>query len=106
MWEIFYSISQRCMVESKDNRSSFIQYTATAVRFYVDAFMFKGMSNQVIKTHLEETFDTSTTVCMQSYHFYLLLYQLFMHCNMSVGSTTATPVDKSCNYDTNKKKYG
>lgn len=94
------------MVESKDNRSSFIQYTATAVRFFVDAFIFKGMSNQVIKTHLEETFDTSTTVCMQSYHFYLLLYQLFMHCNMSVGSTTVTPVDKSCNYDTNKKKYG
>lgn len=104
MWKIFCSISLRCMVESKDGRSRFIPYTATVVRFSVDAFMFKEMSNQVIKTHLEETFDFSTTVCMQSYHFYLLLYQLFMHCHMSVGSTMATSVAKSCNYDTNKKR--
>lgn len=104
VWKIFYSISQRCMVESKDGRSRFIRHTATAVRFSVDAFVFKGMSNQVIKTHLEETFDFSTTVCMQSYRCYLLLYQLFMHCNMSVDSTVATPVAKSCNYDTDKKR--
>lgn len=91
------------MVESKDSRSRFIPYIAKAVRFSVDAFMFRDMSNKVIKTHSAETFDFCTTVCVQSY-YYLLLYQLFMHCNMSEGSTVPSPVAKSCNYDTNKKR--
>lgn len=38
------------MVESKDNRSQFIPYETNAVRFSVDAFMFKRMSGQVSKT--------------------------------------------------------
>lgn len=37
------------MVESKDNRSQFIPYETNAVRFSVDAFMFKRMSGQVSK---------------------------------------------------------
>lgn len=65
-----------CMVESKDGRSRFIPYKPTAVRFSVDAFLLNETSNQ-----------------------------LFMHCNMSVGSTMATPVAKSCNYDTRTKRW-
>lgn len=31
-------------------------------------------------------------------------YQLFMHCNLSVGSTRASPVAKSCNYNSRTKR--
>lgn len=40
------------MVESKENRSMFIPYKNNAVRFFVDAFLFKGMSGQVSKDAL------------------------------------------------------
>ncbi|TKS82476.1 Zona pellucida sperm-binding protein 3 [Collichthys lucidus] len=66
-----------CMVESKDSRSRFIPYKNNAVRFSVDAFLFKGMTGQ----------------------------QLYMHCSMSVGSSTPTPTAKSCNYDTKAKRW-
>ncbi|XP_073341138.1 zona pellucida sperm-binding protein 3d.2 [Pagrus major] len=66
-----------CMVESKDSRSRFIPYKTNAVRFSVDAFLFKGMTGQ----------------------------QLYMHCSMSVGSSTPTPTAKSCNYDTKARRW-
>lgn len=99
------------MVESKDGHSRFIRYKATVVRFSVDAFLLRGASNQVSKMHLEETFYFSTAVCMQAYCYYLTLsylnfYQLFMHCNLSVGSTVVSPVAKSCNYNTRTKRSG
>lgn len=47
VYKIFYSISQRCMVESKNSHSRFIPYKANVVRFSVDAFMFKEISSQV-----------------------------------------------------------
>lgn len=47
VYKIFYSISQRCMVESKNSRSRFIPYRADVVRFSVDAFMFNEISSQV-----------------------------------------------------------
>lgn len=56
------------MVESKDGRSRFIQYKATAVRFSVDAFLLRGGSNKVSKIHLEETFYS---VCLQAYCYNL-----------------------------------
>lgn len=34
-----------------------------------------------------------------------LLKQLYMHCSMSVGSSTPTPTAKSCNYDTKAKRF-
>ncbi|KAM6995279.1 zona pellucida sperm-binding protein 3d.2 [Tautogolabrus adspersus] len=66
-----------CMAESKDRRSRFIPYKTNAVRFSVDAFLFKGMMGQ----------------------------QLYMHCSMSVGSSVPTPTAKSCNYDTEAQKW-
>ncbi|CAJ1062831.1 zona pellucida sperm-binding protein 3d.2 isoform X2 [Xyrichtys novacula] len=65
-----------CMVESKDSRSRFIPYKNNAVRFSVDAFLFKG-----------------------------LIGQLYMHCSMSVGSSIPTPTAKSCNYDTKARRW-
>ncbi|XP_071763237.1 zona pellucida sperm-binding protein 3d.2 [Centroberyx gerrardi] len=66
-----------CMVESKDSRSRFIPYKKNAVRFTVDAFLFKGMTGQ----------------------------QLYMHCTMSVGSSVPTPTAKSCNFDTKAGRW-
>ncbi|XP_076592871.1 zona pellucida sperm-binding protein 3d.2 [Chaetodon auriga] len=66
-----------CMVESKDGRSRFIPHKTNAVRFSVDAFLFKGMTGQ----------------------------QLYMHCSLYVGSSTPTPTAKSCNYDTKAKRW-
>ncbi|XP_054477469.1 zona pellucida sperm-binding protein 3d.2 isoform X2 [Anoplopoma fimbria] len=66
-----------CMVESKDSRSRYIPYKSNAVRFSVDAFLFKGMMGQ----------------------------QLYMHCSMSVGSSVPTPTAKSCNYNTKTKRW-
>ncbi|XP_040899676.1 zona pellucida sperm-binding protein 3d.2 [Toxotes jaculatrix] len=66
-----------CMVESKDGHSRFIPYKNNAVRFSVDAFMFKGMTDQ-----------------------------LYMHCTMSVGSSVPSPTAKSCNYDTEAGRWG
>ncbi|XP_028326220.1 zona pellucida sperm-binding protein 3d.2 [Gouania willdenowi] len=66
-----------CMVESKDGRASFIPSKNNAVRFSVDAFLFKGMTGQ----------------------------HLYMHCTMSVGSYVPTHTTKSCNYDTNAKRW-
>uniref|UniRef100_A0A3B4TPP9 Zona pellucida sperm-binding protein 3 n=1 Tax=Seriola dumerili TaxID=41447 RepID=A0A3B4TPP9_SERDU len=66
-----------CMVESKDNHSRFIPYKNNAVRFVVDAFMFKGMMDK----------------------------QLYMHCTMSVGSSVPSPTAKSCNYDTKAGRW-
>ncbi|XP_060936953.1 zona pellucida sperm-binding protein 3d.2 [Limanda limanda] len=60
-----------CMVESKDSHSRFIPYKNNAVRFSLDAFLFKGMTDK----------------------------QLYMHCDMSVGSSVPSPTAKSCNYD-------
>ncbi|XP_044064215.1 zona pellucida sperm-binding protein 3d.2 [Siniperca chuatsi] len=65
-----------CMVESKNSRSRFIPYKNNAVRFSVDAFLFKGMTGQ-----------------------------LYMHCSMSVGSSVPTPTAKSCNYDTKTRRW-
>ncbi|XP_053288234.1 zona pellucida sperm-binding protein 3d.2 [Pleuronectes platessa] len=59
-----------CMVESKESHSRFIPYKNNAVRFSLDAFLFKGMTDQ-----------------------------LYMHCDMSVGSSVPSPTAKSCNYD-------
>ncbi|XP_074539859.1 zona pellucida sperm-binding protein 3d.2 [Halichoeres trimaculatus] len=66
-----------CMIESKDGRSRFIPHKNSAVRFSVDAFLFKGMTGK----------------------------QLYMHCSMSIGSSTPTPTAKSCNYDTNARRW-
>uniref|UniRef100_A0A3B5AJ90 Zona pellucida sperm-binding protein 3 n=1 Tax=Stegastes partitus TaxID=144197 RepID=A0A3B5AJ90_9TELE len=68
----FPVVTNFCMVESKDSRSRFIPYKNDAVRFSVDAFLFKGVTGQ----------------------------QLYMHCTMSVGSSVPSPTTKSCNYDT------
>ncbi|XP_034553638.1 zona pellucida sperm-binding protein 3d.2 isoform X2 [Notolabrus celidotus] len=65
-----------CMVESKESRSRFIPYKSSAARFSVDAFLFKGMTGQ-----------------------------LYMHCSLSVGSSTPTPTAKSCNYDTKARRW-
>lgn len=40
------------MVESIDGRSRFVPYRNNAVRFAVDAFLFKGMTGQVRKDAL------------------------------------------------------
>ncbi|XP_045900999.1 zona pellucida sperm-binding protein 3d.2 [Micropterus dolomieu] len=66
-----------CMVESKDNRSRFIPYKNNSVRFSVDAFLFKGMIGQ----------------------------ELYMHCAMSVSSSVPTPTEKSCNYNTQARRW-
>ncbi|KAG7475665.1 hypothetical protein JOB18_035381 [Solea senegalensis] len=60
-----------CMTESKDSHSRFIPYKNNVVRFTVDAFLFKGMTDQ----------------------------HLYMHCNISVGTSVPSPTTKSCNYD-------
>ncbi|XP_019948828.2 zona pellucida sperm-binding protein 3d.2 [Paralichthys olivaceus] len=65
-----------CMVESKEGHSRFIPYKNNAVRFTVDAFLFKGMTDQ-----------------------------LYMHCDMSVGSSVPSPTAKSCNYDTKAGRW-
>lgn len=59
-----------CMLESKDGRSTFIPSANNAVRFSVDAFVFKE-------------FEGNT---------------LHMHCTMSVGPHSPTVTDKSCNF--------
>ncbi|XP_042346674.1 zona pellucida sperm-binding protein 3d.2 [Plectropomus leopardus] len=66
-----------CMIESKDSRSRFIPYKNNAVRFSVDAFLFNGMVGQ----------------------------QLYMHCSMSTAGSVPTPTAKSCNYDTNTRRW-
>ncbi|XP_061884709.1 zona pellucida sperm-binding protein 3d.2 isoform X1 [Entelurus aequoreus] len=66
-----------CMAESKYGRSRFIAYKNNAVRFSVDAFLFRGMTNQ----------------------------QLHMHCSMSAESASPTPTAKSCNYDTHAARW-
>ncbi|XP_031723284.1 zona pellucida sperm-binding protein 3d.2 [Anarrhichthys ocellatus] len=66
-----------CMVESKDSRSRFIPYKSNAVRFSVDAFYFTGMTSQ----------------------------HIYMHCSMSLGSSVPTPTAKSCNYNTQTRKW-
>ncbi|XP_035991401.1 zona pellucida sperm-binding protein 3d.2 isoform X1 [Fundulus heteroclitus] len=66
-----------CMVESKNGRSRFIPHKNNAVRFSLDAFVFKGMTGQ----------------------------QLYMHCSMVVGSSAPTPTAKSCNYDTKVRRW-
>ncbi|KAK5862022.1 hypothetical protein PBY51_017455 [Eleginops maclovinus] len=66
-----------CMVESKDSRSRFILYKRNAVRFFVDAFFFAGMTGQ----------------------------ELYMHCSMSVSSSVPSPRAKSCNYDTKERRW-
>ncbi|KAG7216556.1 hypothetical protein INR49_002043, partial [Caranx melampygus] len=65
-----------CMIESKDNHSRFIPYKNNAVRFSVDAFVFKGVADK-----------------------------LYMHCTMSVGSSVPSPTAKSCNYDTKAGRW-
>ncbi|XP_062279141.1 zona pellucida sperm-binding protein 3d.2 [Scomber scombrus] len=65
-----------CMVESKEGHSRFIPYKNRAVRFSMDAFLFKGMTGQ-----------------------------LYMHCTMSAGSSVPTPTAKSCNYDTKAGRW-
>ncbi|XP_053182832.1 zona pellucida sperm-binding protein 3d.2 [Scomber japonicus] len=65
-----------CMVESKEGYSRFIPYKNNAVRFSMDAFLFKGMTGQ-----------------------------LYMHCTMSAGSSVPTPTAKSCNYDTKAERW-
>nr|XP_015805159.2 zona pellucida sperm-binding protein 3d.2 [Nothobranchius furzeri] len=65
-----------CMVESKSSHSRFIPHRNNAVRFSVDAFLFKGMAAQ-----------------------------LYMHCTMFVGSLVPTPTAKSCNYDSNTRRW-
>lgn len=119
VYKIFYSISQRCMVESKNSRSRFIPHKANVVRFSVDAFMFTEISSQVsaytewkwsfvvlFSCSLTQSTWTITKLLiisnlLQSYY----LYQLFMHCRMSVGSTTPSPAAKSCNYDNKRKRF-
>ncbi|XP_076006520.1 zona pellucida sperm-binding protein 3d.2 [Genypterus blacodes] len=66
-----------CMVESRDGRSRFIPHKQNAVRFTLDAFLFKGMSGQ----------------------------QLYMHCTMSMGSSSPSATAKSCNYDTKAGRW-
>nr|XP_057909363.1 zona pellucida sperm-binding protein 3d.2 isoform X2 [Doryrhamphus excisus] len=65
-----------CMAESKYGRSRFIPYKNNAVRFSVDAFLFKGMTDR-----------------------------LYMHCSMSAESTLPTPTAKSCNFDTKTGRW-
>ncbi|XP_028281012.1 zona pellucida sperm-binding protein 3-like, partial [Parambassis ranga] len=66
-----------CMVESKDGRSRFVPYKHSAVRFSVDAFLFRGAAGQ----------------------------QLYLHCTMSVGGSAATPTAKSCNYNSTARRW-
>ncbi|XP_054637312.1 zona pellucida sperm-binding protein 3d.2 isoform X2 [Dunckerocampus dactyliophorus] len=65
-----------CMAESKYGRSRFIPHKNNAVRFSVDAFLFKEMTEQ-----------------------------LYMHCSMSTESAFPTPTAKSCNYDTKTGRW-
>ncbi|XP_033181475.1 zona pellucida sperm-binding protein 3d.2 [Mastacembelus armatus] len=65
-----------CMVESRESRSRFIPYKNNAIRFSVDAFLFKGMTGQ-----------------------------LYVHCTMSVGSSIPSPTAKSCSYDTEAERW-
>ncbi|XP_070690997.1 zona pellucida sperm-binding protein 3d.2 [Pempheris klunzingeri] len=66
-----------CMVESKHKHSRFLPYKNNAVRFSVDAFLFRGITGR----------------------------QLNMHCTMSVGSSVPTPTTKSCNYDAKARRW-
>ncbi|XP_077432652.1 zona pellucida sperm-binding protein 3d.2 isoform X1 [Vanacampus margaritifer] len=66
-----------CMIESKYSRSRFIPYKNNIVRFSVDAFFFRGMTD----------------------------HQLYMHCTMSAESDVPTPTAKSCNYDKNMGRW-
>lgn len=83
MYKIFYSISQRCMVESKNSRSRFIPHKANAVRFSVDAFMFKEISSQV-STYAERRwsfvvlFSYSLTQCIW------IMTKLVIFCNLII----------------------
>ncbi|XP_030014719.1 zona pellucida sperm-binding protein 3d.2 isoform X2 [Sphaeramia orbicularis] len=65
-----------CMTESRVSHSRFIPYKNDAVRFTVDAFLFEGLAGE-----------------------------LYMHCTMSVSSSTPTPTSKSCNYDQKKGRW-
>uniref|UniRef100_A0A665TMW2 Zona pellucida sperm-binding protein 3 n=1 Tax=Echeneis naucrates TaxID=173247 RepID=A0A665TMW2_ECHNA len=51
-----------CMVESKDSHSRFIQYKNNAVRFSVDAFLFKGVTSKV-KNEFLTMISCSTSTC-------------------------------------------
>lgn len=61
------------MVESKDSRSRFIPYKNNAVRFSVDAFLFKGMSGQVSK-------NTFKLLSEKNCSFVLLLFCSLCQC--------------------------
>uniref|UniRef100_A0A3B3VN22 Zona pellucida glycoprotein 3d tandem duplicate 2 n=1 Tax=Poecilia latipinna TaxID=48699 RepID=A0A3B3VN22_9TELE len=65
-----------CMAESKNSRSRFIPHRNDAVRFSVDAFVFKGVTGR-----------------------------LYMHCRMLVSASEPTPMAKSCNYDTRTRRW-
>ncbi|XP_007576089.2 zona pellucida sperm-binding protein 3-like [Poecilia formosa] len=65
-----------CMAESKNSRSRFIPHRNDAVRFSVDAFVFKGVTGW-----------------------------LYMHCRMLVSASEPTPTAKSCNYDTRTRRW-
>ncbi|XP_013884185.1 zona pellucida sperm-binding protein 3d.2 isoform X2 [Austrofundulus limnaeus] len=66
-----------CMEESRNSRSRFLPHRTGAVRFSVDAFLFKGAAAQ----------------------------QLYMHCAMSVGGAKPTPTAKSCSYDSKTRRW-
>ncbi|AWP06159.1 putative zona pellucida sperm-binding protein 3-like isoform 6 [Scophthalmus maximus] len=76
--------NQGCMVDSKASKQSKFLLGASkmALKFSVAAFIFKD--------------GVSTSTQMQ---------QLYMHCDVSVGTLTPSPSLKACNYDPATKKW-
>ncbi|XP_063055552.1 zona pellucida sperm-binding protein 3-like isoform X2 [Engraulis encrasicolus] len=67
-----------CMIDSKNSsQSRFISYGRNTIRFSVDAFVFSGASNK----------------------------HMFMHCEMSMGTTTPTESEKSCSYNHKTRRW-
>lgn len=57
------------MVESRDGRSSFVPHKNNAVRFTVDAFLFKGTTGQVSRAGLVPQMpDAPTSLCLTASH--------------------------------------